>query len=114
MGEETVCFARFVSRQLLSFCLAFASAQVQTVGDVSFAVPDGWQYQQGPDFGAMTLKTDNRSHLAAVYSAMPSSRDPNADFKTAWKRLFFSLPGDFKMPERKPYNTICLIGYSAK
>src|ERR1039458_7168034 len=94
--------------------LAFASAQVQTVGDVSFAVPDGWQYQRGPDFGAMTLKTDNRFWLAAVYSAMPSSGDPNADFKTAWKRVVFSLPDYRKMPGYDPYNTSKMIGYSGK
>ena len=94
--------------------LAFASAQVQTVGDVSFAVPDGWQYQQGPDFGAMTLKTDNRFWLVAVYSAMPSSGDPNADFKTAWKRVVFPLPDYRQMPGYDPYNTSKMIGYSGK
>lgn len=82
----------------ISLSLAVASAQVQTVGDVSFAIPDGWQYRQGPDFGAMTLKTDNRFWLVAVYSAMPSSGDPNADFKTAWKRVVFPLPDYGKMP----------------
>ena len=94
--------------------LASASAQVQTLGDVSFAVPDGWQYQQGPDFGAMTFKTDNRFWLVAVYSAMPSSGDPNADFKTAWKRVVFPLPDYGKMPGFDPYDTSKMIGYSGK
>jgi len=94
--------------------LAFASAQVQSVGDVSFAVPDGWQYQPGPDFGAMTLKTDKRFWLAAVYSAMPSSGDPNADFKTAWKRVVFPLPDYGKMPGYDPNNTSKMVGYSGK
>ena len=94
--------------------LAFASAQVQTVGDVSFAVPDGWQYQQGLDFGAMTLKNDNRFWLAAVYSAMPSSGDPNADFKTAWKRVVFPLPDYRRMPEYDPNNMSKMLGYPGK
>jgi hypothetical protein len=33
-------------------------AQVQTIGDVSFAVPDGWTYTGSSDFGAMVLKAD--------------------------------------------------------
>ncbi len=94
--------------------LAAASAQVQSVGDVSFAVPDGWQYQQGPDFGAMTLKADNRFWLVAVYSAMPSSGDANADFKTAWKRVVFPLPDYGKMPGYDPYDTSKMVGYSGK
>lgn len=34
---------------LLAFCFLALTlgAQVQTVGEVSFAVPDGWKYQQG-------------------------------------------------------------------
>lgn len=96
----------------ICFSLAVASAQVQTVGDVSFAVPDGWQYQQGPDFGAMTLKTGDRFWLVAVYSAMPSSGDPNADFKTAWKRAVFPLPDYGKMPGYDPYTTSKMVGYS--
>jgi hypothetical protein len=94
--------------------LAVASAQVQTVGDVSFAVPDGWQYQQGPDFGAMTLKSANRFWLVAVYSAMRSSGDPNADFKTAWRRVVFPLPDYGKMPGYDPYSTSKMVGYSGK
>jgi hypothetical protein len=36
---------------------------VQNVGDVSFAVPDGWACTAGPDFGAMVYKQDNRFWL---------------------------------------------------
>ncbi|HXC96798.1 MAG TPA: hypothetical protein VNU92_13945 [Edaphobacter sp.] len=94
--------------------LASTSAQVQNVGDVSFSVPSGWQYQQGADVGAMILKTDNRFWLAAVYSATPSSGDPNADFKVAWKRVVFPLPNYGKMPGYDPYSTSKMIGYSGK
>src|ERR1035437_11069113 len=110
-GGNSMLRALCLTATTVLLSLAFASAQVQTVGDVSFAVPDGWQYQQGPDFGAMTLKTDNRFWLAAVYSAMPSSGDPNADFKTAWKRVVFSLPDYRKMPGYDPYNTSKMIGF---
>ncbi len=94
--------------------LAPASAQVKTVGEVSFAVPEGWQYQQGPDVGAMTLKTDNRFWLVGVYSAMPSSGDPNADFRTAWRRVVLPLPDYGKMPGYDPYDTSKMVGYSGK
>jgi hypothetical protein len=87
-----------------------ASAQVQTVGAVSFAVPSGWSYQQGRDFGAMTMKTDNRFWVVAVYTDMPSSGDANADFRAAWKRVAGS---DYREPSYSyyPYKISDTVGY---
>jgi hypothetical protein len=90
-----------------------ATAQVQTVGDVSFATLNGWQYQQGQDFGAMTVKTDNQFWLIAVYSAMPSSGNANADFKAAWRRVVLNMPGN-SLPGYDPYNLDKTIGYQGK
>jgi hypothetical protein len=89
-------------------------AQVQRVGDVSFAVPDGWTYQQGVDFGAMTVKADNRFWVVAVYSAMPSSGNPNADFKTAWKRVVSAVPDRPGVLSYDPYNLTGTVGYGGK
>jgi len=42
------------------------SAQVQTVGDVSFAVLDGWNFQPRRDRGSVTMKADSRFWVVAV------------------------------------------------
>ena len=93
---------------------ASASAQVHSVGDVSFAAPDGWTYQQGPDLGAMSMKSDTRFWVLAVYSAMPSSGDPNADFRAAWKRVVLSGPDYRGVPSYDPYNITLTVGYPGK
>jgi hypothetical protein len=63
------------------------SAQVQTVGDVSFAVPDGWKYTQGAGFGAMVPTSGQNYWLMAVYAPMPSSGDVVKDLNAAWTRI---------------------------
>jgi hypothetical protein len=82
--------------------VACATAQVQTVGAVSFAVPEGWSYQRGPDFGAMSLKADSRFWVVAVYTDMPSSGHPNADFRSAWKRIVLAGPDYRGVPNYDP------------
>jgi hypothetical protein len=99
---------------LLLSSVPSAPAQVQTVGAVSFAVPDGWTYQQGPDFGAMTRKADNRFWVVAVYTDMPSSGDPNADFRAAWKRVLLAGPDYRGIPSYDPYKLTETVGYPGK
>jgi hypothetical protein len=99
------------------FVLAGAAsvfAQVQTAGDVSFAVLDGWQYQQGTDFGALTVKSDNRFWMVAVYSSMPSRGDANADFAAAWNRVL--APIGYRLPNYSyyPYDISQTVGYPGK
>jgi hypothetical protein len=91
--------------------VAPASAQVQTVGAVSFAVPNGWSYQQGRDFGAMTMKTDERFWIVAVYTDMPSSGDPNADFRAAWKRVAGQDYRGVVNANYDPYKITDTVGY---
>ena len=40
---------------LLLICTQAAFGQVQSVGDVTFAVPNGWTYKPGANFGAVVL-----------------------------------------------------------
>jgi len=94
--------------------VASASGQVQTVGDVSFAVLDGWNYQQGRDLGAMTMKGDSRFWVVAVYTAMPSSGDPDADFRAAWKRVVLAGPDYRGVPNYGPYLITGSVGYPGK
>ena len=65
--------------------------QVQSVGDVSFAVPDGWKYQAGPDYGAMVSTEGQNFWLLAVYSPMPASGDVVADLRAGWTRIVLAL-----------------------
>ena len=102
--------------QLLALCLFTIPvlAQVQTVGDVSFAVPDGWTYKAGNGFGAMAHQEGDRFWAFAVYSSMPSSGDSNADFKAAWTRILLAGPDYKGVPEYSPYSTSQEIGYQGK
>jgi hypothetical protein len=116
----SVDFGGYVLRRVLAIAIlaitsaACASAQVQTVGAVSFAVPDGWQYKQGPDFGAMTMKQDNRFWIVAVYTDMLSSGNANDDFRAAWKRILLAGPDYSGIPAYDPYNITQTVGYPGK
>ena len=57
---------------------------MQSLGDVSFAVPDGWTYKRGPDFGAVVKTSGQNYWLMAVYTPMASTGDPTSDVKAAW------------------------------
>ena len=89
-----------------------AVSQVQTIGEVSFAVPDGWQYQQGADFGAMVLKTSDRFWMIAVYTPMRASGNQDVDFKVAWQRVL--SPAGYGLPGYSPYNISKTVGYPGK
>ena len=93
-----------------------AVAQVQTVGDVSFAVPEGWAYQGAADGGYMMLKQGTNFWIVSVHPPRPTSGNPNVDFKTAWQKEVVPLP-DFQrsLPGYDPYNTgKMLLGYPGK
>ena len=75
---------------------ASAAAQVQTLGDVSFSVPEGWKYQQKPgaDFAGMALQQGNNYWVMAVYTPMPFQRRRHsgpqsrmAADRARWERL---------------------------
>ncbi len=102
---------------LCAFAIAApAFAQVQTVGDVSFAVPQGWTYQSSTDGGLMLLKQGTNFWIISVHAPRPTSGNPNVDFKTAWQKVVATVP-DFQrsLPGYDPYETNkTLLGYPGK
>ena len=93
-----------------------AVAQVQTVGNVSFAVPEGWAYQGAQNGGAMVLKQGQNFWIISVHPPRPASGNPNADFKNAWLGEVSTVP-DFQrsLPGYDPYNiNKQVLGYPGK
>jgi hypothetical protein len=102
---------------LLTFVLsAPAFAQVQTVGDISFAVPQGWTYQGSADGGLMLLKQDPNFWIITVHAPRPSSGNQNANFKSAWQAVVSSVPQFSKsLPGYDPYSiSNKAVGYPGK
>src|SRR6476646_11672587 len=89
---------------LLLIIVAPAFAQVQTVGDVSFAVPEGWTYQASADGGLMLLKQHQNFWIVTVHPPRPTTGDQNADFKNAWRSVVLPV-NDFQnsLPGYDPY-----------
>lgn len=93
------------------------TGRVQTIGDVSFAVPDGWAYQAAPDFGGMAYKEGTSFWFFAVYVPMPASGDPVADFQAAWKRIVLNTGKYKNYPGWGTYSTYEMpktAGYSGR
>ena len=74
LREETPMRPR-IALLALSLLAVPLCAQVQSVGDVSFAVADGWKDQQGSDYGGMVLTHAKKYWVVAVYTPNPSSCD---------------------------------------
>ena len=101
---------------LLAFCFLAVTlhAQVQSMGEVSFAVPDGWKYQQGADFGGMVLKSGQNFWLIAVYTPMAGSGDATTDLRAAWKRIVLAGPDYQGYPLLPFYDIAHTVGYPGK
>jgi hypothetical protein len=104
----------FSTLLLFSALSAVAFDEVQTLGDVSFSVPDGWTYQPGKDFGAMVLKSGQDFWIMAVYTPMPSSGDVTQDLKAAWTRIVLAGPDYRGMPALPYYDINHTVGYHGK
>lgn len=91
-------------------------AQVQAVGDVSFAVPEGWTYQAAGDGGLMMLKQGANFWIITVHAQRPASGNQNADFKSAWQAVVSTVPQFSKsLPGYDPYNiSNKALGYPGK
>lgn len=95
--------------------LAQTNSDVQTIGDVSFAVPEGWTYAAGAGGGGMmSLKDGQRFAVMAVWPPMVSSGNVDVDLETAWKTIVLGGGGYQGIP-RKPYYQIShTVGYPGK
>ncbi|HKV93241.1 MAG TPA: hypothetical protein VJW20_11900 [Candidatus Angelobacter sp.] len=91
-------------------------AQVQTVGDVSFSVPDGWQYaaNAGGGFGMMTLKQGNNFWAMTVFTPWQSSGNANTDFNTAWQKIVLAGGAYSSYPLQPYYDIAHTVGYPGK
>lgn len=102
---------RFAVPVLVFLSVATATAQVQSVGDVSFAVPTGWTYKPSAGFGAVVLNSGKNYWLMGVYGSMPTSGNATTDFNTAWTRIFLGGK-EYQGTPLLPYNTIShSVGY---
>jgi hypothetical protein len=96
---------------LLLFAPMTASAQVQSIGDVSFAVPEGWTYKPGAGFGSVMFSSGQNFWLMGVFSPMPSSDNPSTDLKTAWTAIVLSGKDYQGYPALPYYAILHSVGY---
>ena len=101
---------------LIIVLAAPAFAQVQTVGDISFAVPEGWTYQGSTDGGLMLLKQGANFWIITIHAQRPAGGDQNANFKSAWKAVVSSVPQFSRsLPGYDPYSiSNKAVGYPGK
>jgi hypothetical protein len=106
----------FVVLLLIVVIAVPAFAQVQTVGDLSFAVPEGWTYQGSADGGLMLLKQDANFWVITVHGPRSASGNQNADFKSAWQAVVSSVPQFSRsLPGYDPYSiSNKAVGYPGK
>jgi hypothetical protein len=94
----------------------FAVAQVQNLGDVSFSVPDAWQYapNAGGGFGMMTMKQGNNFWAITVFTPWPSNGNANTDLNTAWQRIVLAGGAHSGYPLQPYYDITHTVGYPGK
>ena len=109
---------RFAISAALCVFLAVPSAvaQVQNLGDVSFSVPDGWQYapNAGGGFGMMTMKQNNNFWAMTVFTPWPSSGNANTDLNTAWQKIVLAGGAYSGYPLQPYYDITHTVGYPGK
>ncbi len=97
------------------FCVfvfaACAAAQVQSFGEVSFAVPDGWEYSVEASGDHATLSTAQNGQVIAlaVFRPLRSSGNPDNDFRAAWAKDVRSM-----QPPEPIYEHKSLAGYQGR
>lgn len=106
-------FLRTIVSVVFSSCLftLVAAAQVQTMGDISFGIPAGWSNEGiSKDHAALSLRAQGGAYwVIAVYQAVRSSGNPDADFAAAWRKI---APRD---PVPEPiYEHKSVAGYSGR
>jgi hypothetical protein len=105
---------RFTLPLILFLSALTASAQVQTVGDVSFSTLEGWNYDQKPgeDHATISSVANQRFIAIVIFTARPSSGNPDADFQAAWTQLV--LGSNYSGMPNPIYNINHSVGYPGK
>src|SRR5262245_231278 len=99
--------SKFLTVQFFRLLLVFvclspltASAQMQSLGDLSFVVPAGWIYSQQPGFNVATVsRSDGRDYcIMLITEPFQSTHNASTDFAITWKEIVTSglhdpLPG---------------------
>jgi hypothetical protein len=104
-----------MSRFAVLFCVFLfagsAAAQVQSFGEVSFAVPDGWDYGVEANGDHATLSTLQNGQVVALAIFRPwrSSGNPDSDFRAAWAKVVRSM-----LPPAPIYEHKSLAGYPGR
>jgi len=102
--------SRLLLASIVLVCrVATASAQVQSLADLSFAVPPGWQYEApvSADRATMTLGSGDDVAVIAIFKALHASGNAEGDFTAAWAQVVRSMPA----PE-PIYSYTAAAGYS--
>ena len=88
-----------------------AAAQVQSFGEVSFVVPDGWEYVVEASADHATLSTIQNGQVVAlaVFRPLRSSGNPDSDFRAAWAKVARSM-----QPPEPIYEHKSLAGYQGR
>ena len=88
-----------------------AAAQVQSFGEVSFAVPDGWEYSVDASGDHATLSTLQNGQVVAlaVFRPLRSTGNPDNDFRAAWAKVARSM-----QPPEPIYEHKSLAGYQGR
>lgn len=88
-----------------------AAAQVQSFGEVSFAVPDGWEYsvEASGDHATFSTAQNGQVIALAVFRPLRSSGNPDNDFRAAWAKDVRSM-----QPPEPVYEHKSLAGYQGR
>ena len=88
-----------------------AAAQVQSFGEVSFAVPDGWEYsvEASADHATFSTAQNGQGIALAVFRPLRSSGNPDNDFRAAWAKDVRSM-----QPPEPVYEHKSLAGYQGR
>jgi hypothetical protein len=88
-----------------------AEAQVQSFGETSFVVPNGWEYSVEPSGDHATFSTSQSGQVVAlaVFRPLRSTGNPDGDFRAAWAKVVRSM-----QPPEPIYEHKSLAGYQGR
>jgi hypothetical protein len=93
MQEKSTKFVQVFILPFLVICLSpiTVSAQLQSVGQVSFLIPNGWTYDQknnNPDIAIISAFFETKRLCSLIIGQpVPRSRNPEAGFANAWNEI---------------------------